>query len=249
MDTEAFDAGIRHLEIMFNTTMSTSRRSLYHEALSEIPTDLWAKGIDAVCSTARYFPTVAEIGEACVPGEAKHEEIDKWTRLRVTVETPWTERLASLLPASPLLLPAPVAPSLEELPLSYELPRTEKGRQAAIAEFERLGGNDLPAEARAEFWRGIEESKRREQQEPIESLQPRLAWHRRTPGVLNTNSSEYQALSAYWTKERMEQRREFLHRQLAWLGRRDEAERNGEKFSEPSPQEPIDNTPYPTWTK
>ena len=38
------------------------------------------------------------------------------------------------------------------------------------------------------------------------------------------------------TPEEREQRRAFLHRQLAWIGRRDEAERTGQEFGEMLPE-------------
>ena len=38
-----------------------------------------------------------------------------------------------------------------------------------------------------------------------------------------------------YTEEEIKARKEFLHRQLAWLARRDEAERIGQEFGEEQP--------------
>ena len=40
-----------------------------------------------------------------------------------------------------------------------------------------------------------------------------------------------------YTEEEILARKEFLHRQLTWLGRRDKAEREGQGFSEAPPSE------------
>ena len=50
--------------------------------------------------------------------------------------------------------------------------------------------------------------------------------------LVSTHSRESQAVRDYWTPDRTAERKDFLHRQLAWIGRRDEAERIGQEFGE-----------------
>ena len=229
MERDHFDAGVRHLEIAFTETMDSKRRAVYFQHLSSIPNDLWDAGILRLADQVRFprLPLIAEIGEACVPGEAEQEEKDPWTGRWIKVQTPWPSRLAKL--SQPALSPPPV-----QLQLSG--PRDP----LSAAECQLLGKPDF-----AGLLQGIEEKvrtaneRRTTARQVDDGVSPFVrAGHVRN--LLNVNTEESQAVTEYWTPERIEQRREFLHRQLAWLGRRDEAERAGREFFEPQPEEKRD---------
>ena len=230
MDKENFDTGIRHLEIMGGKKLeSADRKEFYYTHLRKIPNHLWDAGVSNLADTFRFFffPTIAEIGEACVPGEAEAEEMDPWTGRWKKVQTPWLQRLAPLL--------QPLRPSL---PVVLQIP----GPRDPLSEIERqlLGKPDF-----AGLLQGIEEKIRTANKRRItarqvnEGVSPFVrAGHVRN--LLNVNTEESQAVTEYWTHERIEQRREFLHRQLAWLGHRAKAGREGQEFFEPQPEEKRD---------
>ena len=228
MDNESFNEGIRHLEIMTGAKLQGERKVLYHKSLENIPNDLWHAGIPRLASTYRYatFPPVAEIGEACVPGEAEREEVDPWTGRWTKKQAPWTERLAALIqpalepPSSPLQIPGPRDPLSES-------ERTLLGKPDFAGLLIDIEEKVKNAEAKRRA--------HRETRGQHETTSPYLrAGHVRN--LVSTHSQESQAVRDYWTPERTAERKAFLHRQLAWIGRRDEAERTGQEFGEMLPE-------------
>ena len=250
MSPDHFDAGIRHLEIAFTETMDSKRRAVYFQHLSPIPNDMWDAGILRLADQVRFprLPLIAEIGEACVPGQAETEDLDKWTGRWTKTLTPWTERLAVLsrpvLPAPPvqLQIPGPRDPLSEAeqallvQPEFQGLFRTtdeqlayffEKGRQEQRARIAEIEANKQASRMQQDA--AIEQgSEIGTDGSPYATASLKQ--------LLNTHSRESQAVREYWTPERTAERKEFLHRQLAWLSRRDEAERTGELFTELRPE-------------
>ena len=224
MDTEHFNSGLRHLEIMFNSTMPSERKQLYRQTLGEIPNDLWIRGIEKIVATSIFFPSAAQIGEACIPGQAETEDLDKWSGRWVKISTPWPERLARLL-HPPLLAPTP---SLFPIPGPRDPLSENEWLLLGKPHFKKLILS-LEEKIRAQ------KERRAHPPPPMETEGSpyQRAGHVRT--LLDVQSPESQAAEAYWTPERTEARREVLHQQLGWLTQREEAERNGESFTERRP--------------
>jgi hypothetical protein len=214
------------MEIAFTETMDSKRRAVYFQHLSPIPNDLWDAGVLRLADQVRFprLPLIAEIGEACVPGETETEETDPWTGRWKKVQTPWKERLSNLW--DPVLLATPAQPQLPD-------PRDPLSE----AEQKLLGRLDFAGLLQT-LKEKVEVSKERRlaARKVDESASPFIL-AKNSKNLLDVNTEESQAVAEYWTPERMEQRREFLHRQLAWLSRRDAAERAGQGFSETRPQE------------
>lgn len=228
MNYDHFDAGIRHLEIAFSETMDSKRRAVYFQHLCSIPNDMWDSGILRLADQVRFprLPLIAEIGEACVPGEAERKETDPWSGRWTEVQTPWTARLAKLsqLALSPITLPLQIPGPCD--PLSGE-------------ERKLLAGPDF-----AGLLKSVEEKIRLSKERRVAARKADMGGSpyqtiKNVKNLLNVNTEESQAVTEYWTLERAEARKEFLHRQLAWLGRRDAAEREGWEFSEPHLQMEI----------
>ena len=232
MDKENFDTGIRHLEIMGGKKLeSADRKEFYYTHLRKIPNHLWDAGVSNLADTFRFFffPTIAEIGEACVPGEAEAEEMDPWTGRWRKVRTPWTERLALL-----------IQPILKSLPPQLQIP----GPRDPLSETEQklLERPDFAALLK-DIGEKIQSAKNRRNEarkKDAESGSSPFLLVKHVNDLLNVNTEESQAVTAYWTCERAEARKEFLHRQLAWLGRRDQTARERQKFFEPQPEEKRD---------
>lgn len=101
MNIERFNEGIRYIEIAGGIKLEQERKLIYFDSLQSIPHDWWEAGVKYVVETHRYatFPSIEEIGEACVPGMAEREELDKWTRRWTKIYTPWNRRLNAYLPS------------------------------------------------------------------------------------------------------------------------------------------------------
>lgn len=113
MDIERFTEGIRYIEVAGGIKLEQERKRVYYDRLQAIPNNLWEAGVIEVVDTHQYatFPTIAEIGEVCVPGKAEQEELDKWTRRWTKIYTPWNRRLNAYMAYLPsptrAQLPAP----------------------------------------------------------------------------------------------------------------------------------------------
>jgi hypothetical protein len=49
-------------------TVTKQTQEIYWKILREIPDDLWEKGFQRCLRTCKFFPTIVEIGEACLDG-------------------------------------------------------------------------------------------------------------------------------------------------------------------------------------
>lgn len=230
MDTEHFEAGIRHLETMFGSTLGGQRKQAYRAALCNIPDELWDEGIICIARTARFFPSVAEIGEVCVPGESEREEKDPWTGRWAKVLIPWPERLARLLRPA---LPAPEKMQPDE-PIQPQV--TKEHWQRLRDTISLIMSN--PGIAQAVLAKAPDENAVRTAHAQLEhsdkktyeslSLEDKVRWQIRKRGGPRP-------LQRKWTQGQMEERRIFLDQQWNWLKRRDLAERAGEAFADPQP--------------
>jgi len=98
MTKETFDQGMRMLVGAFPITVGKDMRAAFYDSLNSLPDEMFKVGVVKCCREwqpmKRNFPTPAEIGEFCVPGE-RFVVVQQGSR-NFTKVVPWTDRLKML---------------------------------------------------------------------------------------------------------------------------------------------------------
>ncbi|HEV8716165.1 MAG TPA: hypothetical protein VGX03_25485, partial [Candidatus Binatia bacterium] len=217
------------LEITFGAKIEGLRKEAYLDILKNIPNELWSDGVVKLAQTARFFPSAAEIGEACIPGEAVRDEKDPWTGRWIKVKVPWPERLVRLL--------TPALPGPQNTPPEEQPPQVTKEQWQRLRDTISLIMNN-PGIAQALLTEAPDARAIRQAHDQLEqldrqtydmlSLEDKVRWQIRKRGGPRPLQRE-------WTHADMEARRAFIHCQFLYVSRREQAERTGEPFNEPRP--------------
>jgi len=104
MTRQEFNSAFTKMAAVFPSDRITqATNEVYWEMLGEIPSEIWAKGVQTCISNCKFFPAVNELGVACF-GEEKGgmvEKCDPWRTRQFFKEyieaESWRQRLTKHL--------------------------------------------------------------------------------------------------------------------------------------------------------